>query len=344
MQFKEIISTIAAFILMGAPLASLAEISEAPTTWEEYDAQALSLAPVVSLLAAELTDGRCTVVHDLNGEMTTPIGSSFKLYILAELASQIGKTGKAGSRLDWSTLLKIQQKFKSIPGGPLLFVPVGSIYTIRYIAEQMIQVSDNTATDHLLFLAGRENVERRMRQSGHHDPLLNVPLVATREFAVMKFLWTDEELQDYQQASVKKRRKILANEKRGWTELEAFFDEQGEQTEPVRVETVEWYADRYDMCDLMKSIHKLGQKAGLRPVLEVLTLADPIKFEREQWTYVGFKGGSEMGLLASNWLLERDDGRLFFYSAVFMDPDAALDLDNIIPLLADTPDLLYLTP
>ena len=315
-----------------------------PTTWEEFDAQALALAPVVSLLAAEVTDGICEVVHSLNAEMTTPIGSSFKLYILAEIAAQIAGRARPGGRLKWADPLEIQTQFKSIPAGPLLFVPDGSTFTARYFAEQMIQLSDNTATDHLLFLAGRKNVERRMALGGHHDPSLNTPLFATREFAVIKFLWSDEQLQDYEQASVAKRRKLLAAEQRGWPELEAFFEQNGDQTEPVRVETVEWFSNRFDMCKILISLHNMGQKRKLLPLLEALTLRDPIGFDREEWTYVGFKGGSEIGLQAGNWLVRRNDGRLFVFSIAFLDPAEGLDLAKLIPLLMAAPGILFETP
>jgi hypothetical protein len=205
-------------------------------------------------------------------------------------------------------------------------------------------VSDNTATDHLLSLAGRENVERRMALTGHHDPSLNIPLRGTRELMVMKFLWSNEQLQEYEQASVAERRAILAAEQRGWPEIEAYFDETGDQSEPVRVETVEWFGNRNDICSLLLSIKELGGQDGMLPLLEVLALNDPIGFDREKWTYVGFKGGSEMGVQAGNWLVRRNDGRWFVFSVAFLDPEQALDLENIIPLLKTAPDLLFATP
>jgi len=337
-----VLATSLAFIPLGQP--ALAD-PPPPTTWEEFNSQALAIAPIVSVLAAEVTDGACEVVNDLDADMTTPIGSGFKLYILDELASQIGARARRGGRLKWEAPLEIQAKYKSIPAGPLLFVPDGSIYSTRYFAEQMIQRSDNTATDHLLFLAGRKNVERRMALDGHHDPSLNVPLFSTREFAVIKFLWSDEQLEEYENASVAKRRQLLAEEKRGWPALEEYFDEHGDQTEPVRIESAEWFANRFDMCKVMASIYEKGQNIKKQlPLLEVLTLDDPIQFDREKWIYVGFKGGSEIGVQAGNWLVKRDDGRLFFFSAAFADPDAPLDLGTLIPLLFAAPDILYDTP
>lgn len=345
-------SILTALFLIGVMLPVSATANPTtPTSWEEFSSQAEALAPVASILAAEIIDGECSVVHDLNAAMTTPIGSSFKLYILAEIAAQINakKFIRKHSyvpyrRLTWNRLFGIRPEYKSIPGGPLLFVDDGSKFSLRYLAEQMIQRSDNTATDHLMFLAGRRLVENRMASSNHHDPSLNIPLMSTREFAVVKFLWTDEQIEEYETGTVGKRRKLLAAEQRGWTELEAFFTETGDQTVPVRAESVEWYADRYDMCDLMSSINELGKSKGMQPLFEVLTLNDPIQFDREQWTYVGFKGGSEMGVQAGNWLLQRDDGRTFFFSIAFLDTEQALDLDNLFPLFLAAPDILYASP
>jgi len=349
MPYKTFISITTLLSILLAPTLLLSQTT--PTNWDDLDTQAQAAAPVVSILAAEIIDQQCMPVHELNALDSTPIGSSFKLYILAEIADQIRRkkfirkqSYSPYRRLTWGRLFDIRPQYKSIPGGPLLFVEDGSRYTLRYLAEQMVQRSDNTATDHLLFLAGRRKVESRVEKSNHHDPSVNIPLLSTREFAVMKFLWSEEQLQAYEAARIGKRRRLLNEEQRGWTELEAFFAETGDQTHPVRPDRVAWFANRYDMCELMSTIHTLGQEQGMRPLLEALTLADPINFDREDWTYVGFKGGSEMGVQAGNWLLQRNDGRTFFLSIAFLDTEQALNLDEIIPLLFSIPDLLYATP
>jgi len=310
-----------------------------PATWDEFDEKASALAPTVSLLAAEITDGACKEVHNLNAALTTPIGSSFKLYILAELAEQVSDGVHS-----WEASLEIEARLKSVPEGPLMFVPDGSKFSIRYVAEQMIQRSDNTATDHLLFLAGRKSVEQRMALMGHHDPSLNTPLLSTREFAIMKFLWSEEQLRDYEAATVAQRRQILATENRGWPAVEAFFEKNGDQTLPTRVESVEWFANRFDICNLLLSLRDMNENKDSLPILEILTLRDPIDFDREQWSYVGFKGGSEIGVLAGNWLLHRNDGRVFVFSVSFLDPKKALDQAKVITLLRAASDILSNTP
>lgn len=316
-----------------------------PTTWEAFDLAASALAERVSFLAADITHRTCQTVHGLAPLTSLAVGSSFKLYILGELAEQIaGRSPSALSPARWDGPLAIETRFKSIPHGDLLFVPDGTLFTVRYFAEQMIQRSDNTATDHLLFLLGREKVEQGMATMGHHDPSLNKPLLATRELAILKFLYTDQELATYLAASDAGKRQILANEKRGFAELEAYFEQHGVPTTPTRIDTVEYFADRFDMCRTLMALHRVAKDWRLQPVAEVLTLADPLGIDREDWIYVGFKGGSELGVLAGNWLLQRKDGRLFVVSGAFNDRFKALDMGRIIEILQAAVKILFTTP
>lgn len=343
----ELLTLMLAAVVGLGTVAPPSRADSPPPDWKEFDKAAASIAPQASFLAADVTEGQCEPIHALNAEASLGVGSSFKLYILGELGSQI-REGKFRSNVPvqkalgpWEQPVAIEARFKSIPGGPLLFVPDGSLFTVRYLAEQMIQRSDNTATDHLLFLLGRENVERRMKLMGHHDPDLNTPLFATREFAVMKLLDSDQEIEAYLSASTEERRNILQNETRGF---DALRDVAEEQAVPVRIETLEWFADRTDMCKALVDLYELGQKPETRPVAEILTLADQLGIDREKFPYVGFKGGSEIGVLAGNWLLERDDGRRFTMTMAFNNPDKAVDPAAVIESLNTAVELIYATP
>lgn len=345
-----LIALIVGISCAAVPFTALSQ-NDKLATWEEFDREATALVDNASFLAAEINNGACEEIHGLAPELTLAIGSGFKLYILGELAQQIAQhTDDATSsdlsptRFEWEDPLEIQQQHKSIPHGPLLFAPDGSTYTIRYVAEQMIQRSDNTATDHLLFLLGRENIERRMAEMGHHNPTLNKPLYSTREFAIAKFLWADEELGAYFAASDDQKRMMLKKEQRDYEALEAHFEERGDPISPTRIDTVEYFANRFDMCMALMSLHDMAQHPQLRPVTEILTLEDQIGIDREDWIYVGFKGGSEIGVLAGNWLLRRNDGRLFVMTMAFNDTAEAIDLPRAIGLLQGAVDLLFQTP
>jgi len=54
------------------------------------------------------------------------------------------------------------------------------------LANRMISISDNTATDHLLLTVGREAVESIQAAMGHSAPGLNAPFITTRELFVLK--------------------------------------------------------------------------------------------------------------------------------------------------------------
>src|SRR5262249_37361951 len=152
----------------------------------------------------------------------------------------------------------IQQRYKSVPQGNLLYVPDGTELTLRFFAEQMIQRSDNTATDHLLFLVGRENVERMQATMGVADPGRNIPLLGTRELALLKFVYPKERLAAYSAAAVDERRRILA------TEIDpmplSVFSDLPDQTAPEEIERVEWFFSREDFCRAMAALQTMAQQ------------------------------------------------------------------------------------
>lgn len=357
-RLGRIASVLLVLVLVQTPYARADEES-AIDSWEAFDEALSQLAEDVSFLAAEVTDGACEPVHEVGADRSLAIGSSFKLYILGELAHQLrdgrfrsnvrddGRGGKHGHWRGhrrsgpWSQPVAIEDRYKAIPHGDFLWLPAGTKLTVRYFAEKMIQESDNTATDHLLFLLGRENVERRMREMGHHDPSLNIPLLATREMAIMKYLWTDEEVDAYEAAAVPERRQLLAQEDRHNDDIEDLPD----QVAPLRIDTAEWFADRFDMCEALMELYELGQDPRLRPTLEILTLADQIGVDRERFPYVGFKGGSEFGVFAGNWLLMRNDGRRFVMTFALNDHTKGLDPQAVVDALQPAANvLIYETP
>src|SRR3546814_1131698 len=54
--------------------------------------------------------------------------------------------------------------------------PKDTPVTVQSLANWMISVSDNSATDTLIHLLGRKNIEARMRAAGHSAVSRNVPL------------------------------------------------------------------------------------------------------------------------------------------------------------------------
>jgi len=327
----------------GTPLGALARQAATPdanarATWDEIDANLAATAPNTVLLTAELIDGEPVEIHAVDADRVMPIGSSFKFYVLGALSMQIEE-----GILDWEQMVAIVDEHKSVPGGDLRYVPNGTEFTLRYLAERMMQKSDNTATDALIYLVGREKVEEALGIMGHHDPSLNIPLFTTREFAFMKLVVPPDQLKTYFASSVEERRQFLTDvvAKLSYEELIAAADK---QTGPINLFGLEWFATRNDLANAVAYLWAQSQKEGLRPVAEVIALETQLTFNGEIWPYVGFKGGSELGMLSGTWLMQRADGRMFIYSIGFADETAPLDMGPVIAVMEQVRDQLAVTP
>ncbi len=332
--------------IAGAPLSALARQGAATpepdadgaASWKAIDEALAATAPNTVLLTAELIDGEPVEIHALDADRVMPIGSSFKFYVLGALSMQIEE-----GILDWEQLVTIEEEHKSVPSGDLRYAPDGTQYTLRYLAERMMQKSDNTATDVLIYLVGREKVEEAFAIMGHHDPSLNIPLMTTREFAFMKLVVPSDQLETYFASSVEERRAFLTDvvAKLSYEDLIAAADA---QSAPINLFGLEWFATRDDLANAVAFLWAQSQKEGLRPVAEVIALETQLVFDGEVWPYVGFKGGSEMGMLSATWLMQRADGRMFIYSIGFADETAALDMGPIIAVMEQVRDQLAVTP
>jgi beta-lactamase class A len=209
----------------------------------------------------------------------------------------------------------------------------------------MISISDNTATDHLLFHLGREAVEQVMASTGHHDPSLNMPFLSTREMFVIKLLLDQEQQQAYLTASEEEQRRQLAETIDLTSPALAYFVV-GFWTAPRLIDTLEWFATPADICQTYAAILQMAEtnpEVGLA-MLDILAINPGIPMDSAIWPYVGYKGGSEVGVLSLNQLVRRQDGRWFAISAMFNDSTHDIDqslavfyMQRVHALLAEQP-------
>ena len=112
----------------------------------------------MGVFLARLPDG--PEVH-LQAEETFPLASVFKLGVLAELYRRVDE---GDVRLDSRRTVRSQDLS---PGGEILeFLDPGLSPTVRDLAQLMIIVSDNTATDILFKMLGIRSVNARMAALG----------------------------------------------------------------------------------------------------------------------------------------------------------------------------------
>lgn len=323
--------------LPGAVSARSQATPAASIDWDAVAGQVEAVAPMSTFLASELVDGEIVPLGSLNPAQAQGVGSSFKLYILATLGAQVRDGVHA-----WGEPVEIVEAHKSVPGGDMRYVESGTRFTLRYIAERMIQKSDNTATDHAILTAGRENVEQMFVTAGHATPERNVPLFTTREFAFMKFVYPDVE--GYLAADEAERRRIL-EEEISVLDYEDLLAVAEQQVAPRLIDTVEWFASPTDLTNVMLFLKTLAESDfALQPLLEILSLETQIPFDGKTWPYVGFKGGSEMGVLHGTWLMRRHDGRWFVLSIGFNDTERAIDMEAAVGAMGAAVAALEATP
>jgi hypothetical protein len=287
------------------------------TSWSEIDAALSGLASEHGLLAAELGDGGCEPIHGLNADQSLAIGSAFKLYVLGELAGQV-EAGKAS----WNEQLAIRDELKSLPSGTMQSEAAGTEHPLSYFARQMISISDNTAADHLIDRLGRDRVEARLAAMGMADPSRNMPFLSTREMFVLKADKSTTLRQQYVAADTAGRRALLEGQV---ASTSISLIDMLLWTGPREIDTIEWFASNADLCRAMQRLRDVGAKPATSEVLDILAVNPGVIYDQGAWAYVGYKGGSEPGVLNMTFLLRRADGRWFALSMTLDDPASAAD-------------------
>ena len=87
-----------------------------------------------------------------------------------------------------------------------------------------------------------------------------------------------------------------------------------------------------------------ARRPSSAPIRSILARNPGITPEAATWRYVGFKGGSEPGVLSLVWLLERSDGRAFALALVLNDPDQVIDEVAAVALAEGVVELLAAAP
>lgn len=259
-------------------------------TPEQLLAEYRKLPGEVSVLVLEGNQARL----NLNADRALAVGSSFKLAVLEALRQQI----EAGQRR-WSDTVPLRPEWKSLPSGTLQNLPDGTPLSLEQYATQMISISDNTATDALISIVGRAEVEKLSPR--------NRPFLTTREAFVLKNPQNREWLERYR-ANPAERAALLPQLARlPLPDVSVFAGG------PVALD-VEWFFSTRELCTLMGRVQALPLMS-LNP-----GLANPA-----DWQRVAYKGGSEPGVLNLTTWLTAKDGRQYCVSATWNNPQARLD-------------------
>jgi beta-lactamase class A len=276
------------------------------------------VAPEARLFIGNVTGTDCVEVQGLGADSPMPLGSLFKIYVLGALAADV-----ASGRTAWTDPVTIQDSSKSLPSGVLQDQPDGSMFSVAEVAGDMISISDNTAADHLIRLVGRERVEAYLPSMGHSNPALDIPFLTTREMFQLKLGPADDRAA-FLAANTAQRRQLLDGDYdlRPLPDLAAA----AAWVSPIAVDTLEWFASPADLCRAFASLEKLAAGPTGDTVSTILAMNPGAPLDRQVFSYVGYKGGSEPGVLTLAWLLRRAvDGQWVVATVGFADPVNPID-------------------
>ncbi|NIJ19629.1 hypothetical protein FHS95_001298 [Sphingomonas naasensis] len=245
------------------------------------------------------------------------IGSAFKLIILAELV----RATNAGER-KWDDMVTLDGS--ELPGGGYTMKPRGAQVSLRELATQMISISDNSATDILLRTLGRERVEAMLPVVGVKDPARNRPFLGTLEMFKLKGIEANDLAGRWLAADEAGRRALLDGEV-AKTPMLLIRPTLFRDGKPVRIEQIEWFLSPADLVRVMDWLRRNTEEpkgADARAVLSKNPGITPAAAGKWQW--VGYKGGSEPGVMNMTLLLAAKTGDWYVLTGSWNDPAQAV--------------------
>ena len=290
--------------------------------------QVKSLPGEASFLAVQLDAEPHKKLAAHNEDKRLAIGSTFKLYILAELVRAI----EAGER-KWTDIVSLDESSKSLPGGELQNWPTGSQLTLNTLACLMISKSDNTAADQLLRTLGREKVEAMMKTAGHGEPERNIPFFSTLEMFKVKYVPAMAD--KFLAGSARDKRALLDG-----AIARISKDKIAPSISPRLIDKLEWFASSSDLAAVMNWLRQHSEKEPAAQARGVLAINPGLAPSKTHFPFVGYKGGSEPGVLNLTFLLKSKTGHWYALTATWNNPKAALEEDKLFALLQQSFELL----
>jgi beta-lactamase class A len=260
-------------------------------SWKDIDAEISKTGAKYSYQVSKVDDGRCDLVAGTNTDLSLPLASIFKLYVLLAVSESI----KAGT-VSWDDKLTVTKEGKLVGAAGLDEVPNGSTVSVRTAAQQMISASDNMATDLLIERVGHGAVERALVTAGHHDPASMTPFPTTHE--LFSVGWGKPNLRDQWQK--------VSTSSTGRAQLFDQTNTRPYDPDPARTHTpasdigAEWYGSAADICRVHAALQASAVGAAA-PVKQILSAIPGIDLDRAKWPYIGAKGGNLPGDLTFSW-------------------------------------------
>ncbi len=257
--------------------------------WSDIDAELTASGARYSYQVSKVSSGKCETLAGTNTELSLPLASIFKLYVLLAVAQAVN----AGT-VSWNDPLIVTKEAKAVGSAGLEELPPGAKVSVRTAAQEMISASDNMATDLLIERLGPGAVERALAAAGHHDPASMTPFPTTHE--LFSVGWGEPDLREqWKQASPQARAQLLKQ-----TNSRPYEPDPARTHTPASDYGAEWYGSAADICRVHAALQATAVGTA-EPVRQILSAIPGIDLDRTKWPYIGAKGGNLPGDLTFSW-------------------------------------------
>jgi beta-lactamase class A len=288
------------------------------------------LPGTTSFSFAQLEPGGPRLINSLNPDQPLAIGSAFKLVILSELV----RATNAGER-HWSDLVTLDGS--PLPGGNYTQLPAGTKVSLEELATKMISVSDNSATDILLRELGRSKIEAMITPVGIRAAKGMQPFMSTLEMFKLKGIDKGALAQRYLALDEAGRRLMLEKDVDA-APIASIDPALFKNGKPLLADRLEWFASTSDLARVMDWLRVNTEKnPNARAILSRNSGIGPEAAGR--WQYVGYKGGSEPGVINMTLLLQSKAGKWYVLSGTWNDPNAAVEDGRFVGLMSRAAEL-----
>jgi beta-lactamase class A len=267
------------------------------------------LPGTTALLVSKLGDDAPAPLAELSAETPLATGSMFKLFVLAELARATEAKERA-----WTDVVPLGTA--SLPSGVTQNWPKGLPVTLATLATQMISISDNTATDTLIEALGHPKIDAMRASVGTTAGAL--PVLSTLDAFALKMPANEALRKRWIAGGLSERRQVLNDLQTTVSALNASVL----AGPPLHIDTVEWPATMTEIARILDTVRRSNSQTAL----DILAVNPALTADvRGRFDVVGYKGGSESGVVALSWLLKTKSGDWYAVAGAWNNKDAAVD-------------------
>lgn len=260
----------------------------------------VTLSDTPALLVGRIgSSGQCTAVVDRNANALRATGSIFKTWVLGALGRAV-----AEGALDPETTIPLVASRLAL-GGTINPEPLGTLFPLKDMAELMMGISDNTATDHLHALVGRDTIEQTVDAFAFSQPNVLKPFLNISEQFSLYFSFPLATAMNYVNGTEAYQRQFLQNQIAPITPVMG-----GSYANYQIFLSGTWRATPMDICRAFAHLRELPQGSDAIDLVDHALGAGAAQPEvRNKWDRVWYKGGSLDGsaghyVLTHAWMLE----------------------------------------